>query len=189
VLQGGLRLVHLGLYWRPLPAQCRGRQPTPLAHTLQRFKFGGDRYAGHCLALLFAESLADYVTQNDRGSGSRYDTIVPVPLSNAGLGARRFNQSAWLARRLSWRARVAYRPGWLQRPLDRHPQRGLGAGARRANVNGAFRPGRLPPRPGRVLLVDDVCTTGSTLTEAVRVLADAGAESVEAAVLILAQSG
>ncbi len=191
VLENALNVAYLGLYWCRLPEDStRRREPTPLACSLQRFKFSGDRYAGHCLARLFAEVLFTWAAQPHHGAGtrSRYDAIVPIPLSNAGLSARRFNQSAWLARRLARRARIAYHPGWLRRPDRREPQHRLGAAARRANMHGAFEARRLPLPPRRILLIDDVCTTGSTLAEAVRVLMNAGAQTVDAAVLALADS-
>lgn len=187
VVHGNLRLVHLGCYWCASPRNARQREPTPLAHALQRFKFGGDRYAGHCLARLFAEAVSDWAAQ-PAGGGSPYVAIVPIPLAAGALRRRRFNQSAWLARRLARHAGVAYRPGWLRRHGHRDPQHSLGAAARRANMRGVFSTARLPRPPGRVLVVDDVCTTGSTLAEAVRVLVNAGAAAVDAAVLILAEA-
>ena len=188
MLENDLRVAYLGLYWRGSQEGSSHRQPTPLAHGLHRFKFGGDRYAGHCLARLFAESLSNWVTDAAGDTLAAYDAIVPVPLSMTGLRARRFNQSAWLARRLARRTRVAYRPGWLRRCGGSQPQHGLGAVARRANMRGAFGAGRLPAQPARVLVIDDVCTTGATLAEAVRVLAEAGAGHVDAAVLVLAEA-
>lgn len=188
VLENDVRLLYLGFYWRPSASNARRREPTPLAQALHRFKFGGDRYAGHCLARLFAEALSNSAAAPGRAGAKRYDAVVPIPLSRAGLAARRFNQSAWLARPLARRARIPYRPGWLQRHGDSEAQHGLRAAARRTNMHHAFRAGLLPQRPGLVLLVDDVCTTGSTLAAAARVLCDGGAVAVGAAVLILAEA-
>lgn len=185
-LDNGLRVAYVGRYWLALPDGLVRHEPTPLAHCLHRYKFMGDRYTGHCLARLFAESLASWLTLRS-AMPCCHDAIVPIPLSPDGLRTRRFNQSAWLARRLARRVGTAYRPGWLARSATSQPQHGLGAVARRANMRGVFRVPHLPAPRARVLVVDDVCTTGATLAEAVRVLVEAGAAEIDAAVLLLAE--
>lgn len=104
--------------------------------------------------------------------------IIPVPLHRERERARGYNQSALLARAL------AQRSGWplLERGLVRwrhtRPQVGLDAAGRRENVRGAFRwEGDAPP-PERVLLLDDVYTTGATMEAAAEALRAAGAKEV-----------
>ncbi|GAU07738.1 ComF family protein [Desulfoplanes formicivorans] len=114
------------------------------------------------------------------------DVIVPVPLHPRRLQERGFNQSLELARRLVpvWGPEVDVRS--LVRVRNTRAQRGLGKKARRSNLKGAFavRGRRLENK--RVLLVDDVMTTGSTLTSCARALRACGAGRVD--VLVVARA-
>jgi ComF family protein len=113
---------------------------------------------------------------------ARADLLVPVPLHRWRLLARRYNQAALLANAIGKLARVMVEPGMLARTRRTPPQGHLGHDARARNVAGAFRvEERL--RPGladrRVVLVDDVMTSGATVDECARVLLKAGAASVD----------
>ena len=116
------------------------------------------------------------------------DLLVPVPLHWTRLFARRFNQSALLAQAIGRVAGIAVAPDLLQRRRRTPSQGRLSRTDRAANVRGAF---RAHPRRGRlargrnVLLIDDVYTTGATVTACARVLRRAGAASVD--VLTLAR--
>lgn len=114
------------------------------------------------------------------------DVIVPVPLHRWRLWRRRFNQAGLLAAALARRSGRPVRVDVLRRVRATPPQGHLGRARRRENVRGAFRvmrPDRIAGR--RVLLVDDVLTTGATVAECARLLRRAGAESVD--VLTLAR--
>lgn len=110
------------------------------------------------------------------------EVIVPVPLHRWRLLARRYNQAAVLAQALGRHSGVAVAPDALVR-LRRTPAQGhLDREQRRRNVAGAFAvvPSRRRFIHGRrVLLVDDVLTTGATLGECARVLLKAGAVAVD----------
>jgi ComF family protein len=114
------------------------------------------------------------------------DAIAPVPLHPSRLLARRFNQAAEIARPLARRHHIAYLPDVLVRAKRTESQAGKSGAARRRNVAGAFstRRGRLRRIEGRrVLLVDDVLTTGATAEACARALKAAGASAVDVAVI------
>jgi len=105
--------------------------------------------------------------------------IVPIPLHPARLRARRFNPAALLARDLARQLGIPCRADLLHRVRDTPSQTELGRSQRRRNLAGAFRCARAQPAP-RIWLVDDVVTTGATLSEAARALRAAGAREVSA---------
>jgi ComF family protein len=115
------------------------------------------------------------------------DVIVPVPLHRSRLWRRRYNQSAELARRLAVSWRRVYEPLALVRSRATASQGAMaGPKARRRNVMGAFKvPDPTRIRGKRVLLLDDVLTTGATVQACARALKRAGAERVH--VLVLAR--
>ncbi|MGL4405013.1 MAG: ComF family protein, partial [Notoacmeibacter sp.] len=110
------------------------------------------------------------------------DVIVPVPLHWQRMLSRRFNQSALLAQKLALQNGIAFSPSALKRVKSTVTQRGLTAKERDANVKRAFivpENQTIQIQGRRVLLIDDVITTGSTMTEATRALLKAGAASVD----------
>lgn len=110
------------------------------------------------------------------------DVVVPVPLHRWRFLHRRFNQSAELARALAQLENKPFTPQALRRIRRTERQIGLGVKERRRNVDGAFRVPKeeeIHVRGRRVLLVDDVYTTGSTVKAATRALLRGGAKSVD----------
>jgi ComF family protein len=116
------------------------------------------------------------------------DALVPVPLHWRRLWARRFNQSAMLAAAISAESGVPIATGLLKRVKPTAQQVGLSRTERAANVQGAF---RVPPEARgavagrRLVLVDDVLTSGATVDGCARALLRAGAANVD--VLIFAR--
>jgi len=117
---------------------------------------------------------------------SSADVIVPVPMHPRRLVARRFNQSAILAKELSRLTRLPVRYGLLKRPKLKRRQVELSGEQRRRNPRGAF---KVPTAARRrldgqhVLLVDDVITTGATVNACARALKSAGAAGVDVLVI------
>ena len=137
---------------------------------LLRLKFHGSAAAAVPLGEVVARCAAERF-------GGEFDTVTWVPVSRKRLKKRSYDQSERLACQACrlWDTKPVR---LLTKPQDNPAQSGIrDAAARRANVLGAYEAvGEITGK--RILLVDDICTTGATLNECVRVLKDAGAESV-----------
>jgi ComF family protein len=110
------------------------------------------------------------------------DALVPVPLHWTRLWARRFNQSALLAQIIAKTAGKPVAHGALKRVKATPQQVGLGRSERAENVQGAFRvptEGKAEVVGRRLLLVDDVLTSGATVDACARALLRAGAAAVD----------
>jgi competence protein ComFC len=140
------------------------------------FKYGHQRHLRHPLADWLGETMRD-----PRLHGRRFDMIVPVPLHPARERERGFNQAALLAELLARRIAVPLRMA-LERIRYTRTQTAYDRAERMENLHDAFRLRKnMNVRQLHVLLIDDVLTTGSTLSECARVLKEAGAISVHAA--------
>jgi len=114
------------------------------------------------------------------------DAVVPVPLHHTRLLARRFNQAAEIARPLARTASLDYLPDALERARRTESQGGRSARGRRLNVKSAFAltpAGARRIKGRRILLVDDVLTTGATAEACAKALLDGGARAVDLAVI------
>jgi ComF family protein len=140
-------------------------------------------HTGEGLADHLGELWASCAAERLRAAGS--DVVIPVPLHWLHRLRRGYNQSEALARGLAAALGVPCRPRWLRRARATRKQHHCqSSDERRANVRGAFRTRHAGSLRGRrVLLVDDVMTTGSTAHEAARTLRAAGAAQVAVAVL------
>jgi len=129
------------------------------------------------LGAWFAERLAEMVVAG--GDRLAADVVVPVPLHRERERARGYNQAALLSKPLAKRLRLPHQAVLLMRTRARPDKQALSLEERWEAVRGAF-----ATRPGiqvdnlRVLLVDDVLTTGATLAACARALREAVAKSV-----------
>jgi ComF family protein len=152
----------------------------PTKEAVHRVKFQRRSDVAARLGLLFGNVAREEL---DLPSPSSW-WIVPVPLSAARLADRGFNQASELARGLGrgLGARVVH--GLVRRVRSTLPQASLGRAERAANVSGAFTAARRHALAGRrILVVDDVVTTGETLGAVQAALRDAGAAEVRGAAL------
>jgi len=143
-----------------------------------RYKHGDRTEHAGLFARWIARAAADLIVDAE--------AVAPVPLHPLRLLGRRFNQSAEIARPLARAAGLEYLPDVLKRTRATPSQGGKSGRGRARNVRGAFaapedRRKRIKGR--RVLLVDDVMTTGATLDACARALLDAGARAVDCAVV------
>jgi len=110
---------------------------------------------------------------------SESDLIIPVPLHRWRLLKRKYNQSALLAQRLAKQYHKIYMPTGLKRIRATNSQGHLAPKERKTNVRKAFKVTKPSAIKGnRILLIDDVLTTGATANECTRVLLKAGAKQV-----------
>jgi ComF family protein len=112
---------------------------------------------------------------------SEIDIIMPVPLHTTRLRQRGFNQALLLAKSMSETHRIPFSCDNLYRKRDTRPQVELTGAERIQNVAGAFslrQPGDIADR--RIVLIDDVYTTGATMNECAAVLKQAGAAQIYA---------
>jgi ComF family protein len=172
-------------------AQAACEYGAALADAIVAMKHGGRRDLAGRLARLLVDPLAQVLA---RGGFDTGDALVPVPLHPRKLRKRGFNQALELARaarRLLARRQPALAPRLpvlerrlLRRTRDTRELGRMGPAARLVEVAGAFAvAGGARVRGRRVLLLDDVFTTGATLNECARVLRAAGAEEVRVVAL------
>ena len=162
----------------PLPVdwtEAWGCYSGSLERVLQAFKFKRHDF--------FADPLAELVERMLRRRGDLdFDAVVPVPMHRAKVRRRGYNQADLLARALAKRIGIRCEPALLAKTRDLDPQSKLARSARAANVHDAF---LASPRvtSKKILLVDDVCTTGATIRACAGELLRAGAGRVAAAVV------
>jgi ComF family protein len=166
------------------PAYQRARAAVrfdEIARTLVHALKYGDR-------LDLAPTLGRWMVQAGSALLTEADALVPVPLHWRRLWARRFNQSAALADAVAAQVKIPVAYGALTRVKATRQQVGLTQSERALNVQGAFRvrpEARPEVKDRRLVLVDDVLTSGATIDACARALLRAGAAAVD--VLVFAR--
>lgn len=122
----------------------------------------------------FAVKLTSIVLKNEW----QPDLVIPVPLSKLRMDERGYNQAALIAHPLAARLGLPYHPFALTRIRNTRSQVGLSANQRQVNVAGAFKAEPAIVKDLKVLLIDDVMTTGATLIACAQALKKAGAHVV-----------
>lgn len=174
--------------WRPQAdgaacADCR-TQPPPFDGLRAALVYSGAvrtvvqdlKYRG---TTVLAGPMAQLMAACAREHGLAAELIVPVPLAGLRQRTRGYNQAEALSKPLGRELGLPVRGGALRRLRNTAPQaRSDDARARRSNVEGAFRARGEDVKGRRVLLVDDVTTTGATLAACAAALKEVGASSV-----------
>ncbi|MBF0175515.1 MAG: ComF family protein [Magnetococcales bacterium] len=163
--------------WAPDGFYCAFVFEDRVRTLLHAFKYKDQGHLAKMLGGLCWERLGPDLQQET------LDVVIPMPLHWRRLWWRRYNQSALLARVLSHHLGKPMDTGGLIRRRNTIPQANLDAGGRRENVRGAFLADARRVQGRQVLLVDDVTTTGATLTAAAFALKHAGARRVVVVVL------
>lgn len=153
-----------------------------MATAIARFKYRERSDLGARFGRAMAESVAELDLRRS------IDVVLPVPLHPMRLAERGYNQSLLLARPVARELRLRLLPHALRRVRHTPQQVGLDSLERQRNLYGAFDFRRPQPlhqgvRDARILLIDDVCTTGATIDGCARALIEAGARTVQALVL------
>ena len=171
---------------QPLCGNCQ-RQSPPFERCLAAFRYedplpwlvAGIKFRSKLnLIRLLGELLADAIqTDAERGNRPLPQALVPVPLHPRRLRARGYNQALELARILSRRMAVPLLPQCCQRTRATQAQSELDERHRHLNIRGAFE--AIGPIPPHIALIDDVMTTGATVSELSRVMTEAGCHRVE----------
>ncbi len=167
------------------PAYARSRAVAlyddgPVARMVHGLKYSDKTYVARPMGQWMARAGAELLAEAD--------LLVPIPLHRRRLFSRRFNQAAMLAHEIARHASVSVNATALRRVKATTPQVGLTRAQRAANVQAAFRvePDRLNEIAGqRIVLIDDVLTSGATTDAAARTLLRAKAARVE--VLVFAR--
>ena len=155
-----------------------------MSRPVRELKYADRREVG----LFFGERMARDLEGSDFFDGA--DCLVPVPLARARLRERGYNQAEILARGIARATGLRVRNDLLKRVVNNPTQTHLSQAERRTNVEGIFK----VPHPERleglhVVLVDDVVTTGATVTECIRTLEEScGTMRVSVAALCVATS-
>jgi ComF family protein len=166
--------------WVFAKARAVGPYEGWMIEVISRFKFLGVARLAKPLGTLLAEY------RDAAFSFSEYDLLLSVPLHPQRLRQRGFNQSLLLARRIARIHSLAIDATALQRVRHTQPQTELSGPERKANIRHAFAvKKRAKVCEKRILLIDDVFTTGATVQECAKILLKAGAKQVD--VLTLAR--
>jgi ComF family protein len=144
----------------------------PMQTALHKLKYRRDIALGDALAL----PLAQYISTLDWD----IEMLVPVPLSSKRFSERGYNQVAVIAHPLALIQQWNYAPNALKRTKHTRSQVGLNIAQRLENVQNAFIANHHFVNNKKILLMDDVATTGATLNAASRALMEAGARHVYA---------
>lgn len=124
------------------------------------------------------ESIALQMTDFVRSLNWPIEVIIPVPLGKNRLKERGYNQVGLVARPLAYRLGLKYEPEALRKMRETRSQVGLTVSQRRENVHDAYQADQKVVKGKSILIMDDVATTGSTISACTEALLSAGAQEI-----------
>jgi ComF family protein len=142
----------------------------PIPKIIHNLKYNGQFGLAKPLAQLMLEAWPQW--------NLTADLVIPIPLHTQRYKERGYNQSALLAKYLCQKLQIPWDAHALTRAKYTTPQVGLSAKDRSLNVKGAFIAKNEKVKGKSILLIDDVCTTGATLSAAAKTLLSANAKMV-----------
>ncbi len=143
-----------------------------MRHAVSNFKYGGELACGD----YFAEDIVRQCGEWIRGIAP--EVMIPVPIHKKRMRFRGFNQAAYMAERVGARLGIEVLPDYLVRIGNTKPQKELDVLARRKNLQKGFCVNGVPKHYRRVLLFDDIYTTGATLEACAKALKNAGTDRI-----------
>lgn len=153
---------------------------------IYKLKYGGMKKLGIFLGRKLGESLKEHF-ESDL---SNFDFLIPVPLFKTKLRERGYNQSEYLCSGINEILNLEFVPDFVRRIKHTSSQTRLSRKKRIENIRGAFEINEQFKKSihnKRLILVDDVVTTGSTINEVIRVLKDSGSSDILACTLAMAR--
>jgi ComF family protein len=166
----GFLCLHCRTNPPPYTSRSWGRYAGPLREAIHQLKYRNN--------IGLAEALSQHLIELFHSTGWSVDEITVVPLSPKRMMDRGYNQSSLLAKPLALACHIPFQPKILSRVRETISQVGLSASNRHVNVRNAFLADAHQVHDKVILIIDDVTTTGATLTECSRALLNAGARQV-----------
>ena len=143
-----------------------------IAPALYRFKYGGRREYAAFFARELAQQLGEYIRS------LAPDGLVPVPMYRGKQRRRGYNQAELLARALGKELSIPVYSGLVVRSRDTKPLKELNSEERRNNLKRAFNLGQNGVKLKKIVLIDDIFTTGSTIDQVSAVLLAGGSQMI-----------
>lgn len=145
----------------------------PIREKILQYKFEDKAY--------LASTIYEFFMNNEKLYGflKKYDIMIPIPISSSRKRERGYNQSELLARKISRMASIPIEMQVLKKVKHNQPQSSLNRQQRKQNVKNVYKvQNELKIQNKKILLFDDIYTTGSTANECARILKGAGSSTV-----------
>lgn len=169
----------------PFPGICQSCQtnPPPFTYLRSYAEYKGPlREALHSLKfksnLALADTFAAYLIPMVHDLGWEFDVVLPVPMSRVKKRSRGYNQAAQIAHPIAMAFHSDFSDNLITRQFETKSQIGLGREERFKNIHNAFQGNSAKLIGKKVLLVDDITTTGATITSCAKALKESGCERI-----------